>query len=570
MSDTQIKLSQRGFEVDCPFWDNHRVKEAPDRKYSPTDKSWVISVNRANAEYIKETYEPAEIDKEAMRKVNELCDTAPTSQIWPEWFKFKNPPMKCQMEALRKSFPMEEFAYIMDMGTGKSFTAINYGAARCMVGDVTAMLVICDTGGKPVWRKEFELHCPIDYDMYIMEAGMHKQAEAWMEKGTGKFKVLVCGVESLSTGPYAKQVAMAFVKKFATYMIIDESSSIKNPTYKKKGRQSRTHVCWDLGAEATCRAILNGTPIDEGVENFFAQFRFLNWAIIGSKNFTLFKNRYCVLGGFEMRKIIGYNDLGSLFKRLKPYVYEVKITDVEDMPDQVYETVYCVPTPEQNKALAELGDPLMVTEQDDLVLQCETVLERMTRYQQIVGGYFPYDLPEDEKQDLKVSDSKHGIVKMTGRNPKMDGLTDTLGKLAHGRKVVIWARFAPERLDIVQHMEDNHPDEYVHMGSGLTADEKYDIMDRFQTDPTIRYFVTSQQIASKAVTLTAATCSIYYSNTFSYSQRLQSERRTWRKGQKHPCLYIDIIMNTKIDKQILEALKKKKSISDYVMEKLAE
>ncbi len=568
--DTQITLTPTTFTVRCAFWDNHRVKGAPDRKFDPQEKYWVLPLNRANAQYVKETYTPAEIDKHAMGKINDLIDVGPKSQIWPEWFKFKNPPLKCQIEALRKSFPLEEFAYIMDMGTGKSFVAINYGAARAMVGDISAMLVICDSGGKPVWKKEFELHCPIPYNMFIMEAGMHEAARRWMSKPVQGLRVFVVGVESLSVGPYAKIVADEFITEFPTYMIIDESSSIKNPLYKKKGRKSRTHVCWDLGGKAVCRAILNGTPIDEGVENFFAQFRFLNWAIIGSKNFTLFKNKYCVLGGFEMRKIVGYNELGSLFNRLKPYIYEVKITDVEDMPDQVYETIYCTPTPQQKKALSDLGDPLMVTDQGDLHLQCESILERMTRYQQIVGGWFPYDLDEDVLQDLKPSESRHGITKIIGMNPKMEALKDVLMKLGKKRKVVIWARFTPERLDIVQYMEDNHANEYVHMGSGLSADEKYDIMAKFQTDPAIRYFVTSQLIASKAVTLTAATCSIYYSNTFSYSQRLQSERRTWRKGQKYPCLYIDIIMNEKIDKQILQALKQKKSISEYVMEKLSE
>lgn len=509
---------------------------------------------------------------------------------WPEWYKFRPPfteeeqelygfeytgPTKTQMEALRKSFPLDEFAYIMDMGTGKSFVAINYMVAGVQCNRWEAMLIVPETGGKPVWKEQFEMFCPVPYDMFIMESGAQNAAHRWMDqiqmrkRPWDSIPVLVVGVESLSTGPYATEVATRFSKEFKCYMTIDESSSIKNPIYKKRAtRKSRTHVCWDLGAEAEGRSILNGTPIDEGIEDFFAQFRFLNGNIIGSKNFYAFRAKYCRMGGFEMRKIIGYYHLDEFFARINPFLYTVKIEDVEDMPDQLYEQVYIEPTPQMKKALKDLGDPMMTTRQGDKELECESVLERMTRYQQIIGGYFPYDLPPEDLIDRPRSKGTHDIVKLDGRNPKMEALFETVDKLGK-RKVVIWARFSRERIEIVEQFAKRYPGQFVHMGSGLDADEKKVIKDKFQQNKKIRFLITSQQIAAKAQTFTAATAAIYYSNSFSWSQRLQSERRIWRKGQKHPCLYIDIMMNAKIDKQILKALRDKKDISDFVMEQIS-
>ncbi|MDH3375388.1 MAG: DEAD/DEAH box helicase [Gammaproteobacteria bacterium] len=568
MNKTSVYLEDSVFCVVCPVWDNQRAKDIPDRKWSPKNKRWEAPATLSNAKYLADKYRSSEMCNRTIELTHEMIEASKNRPPFPSWYQFKSEPLKCQVEALNRAFKHDEFAYIMDMGTGKTFTAINFGAAKAMMGEINGMLVVCDTTGKPVWRKEFEKFCPIDYDMFVMEQGKQNAANRWINTPSDRFKVLVLGVESLSTGPYAKEVGFNFLSKYTCYMAIDESSSIKNPKYNKKAqRQSRTHVCWDMGGLARFRAILNGTPIEEGVEDFFAQFRFLNWQIIGEKNFTLFKAKYCVMGGFENRKITGYMNLHELFERIAPYIYDVRITDVEDMPGQSYETVYCDPTPEQKKALKELGDPMMTTTQGDLELVCETILERMTRYQQIVGGYFPYDIPAEEKAMLRKSDPRHKVARIKGKNPKMEALFETINHLAPSRKAVVWANFAPERLDIVDECEKRGIS-FVHMGSGLSADEKYDLMEEFQTNDDIKLFITSQKIGAKSVTLHAATCSIYYSNGHSYSQREQSERRIWRKGQKYPCLYIDITMNEKTDLKIIKAHADKKSLAEYVMDEI--
>jgi SNF2 family DNA or RNA helicase len=568
MDRSKVYLENNTFCVTCPFWDNQRAKNIPSRKWFSGRKRWEAPSTLSNAKYIKDKYRDTEMSNDAADLINDLIEQDKNREPFPAWYEFKSPPLKCQEEALGKAFMHDEFAFIMDMGTGKTFTAINFAAAKAMMGEINGVLVVCDTTGKPVWRKEFEKFCPIDYDMFIMEQGKQNQAKRWINQPGDRLKVLVLGVESLSTGPYAKEVGFDFLSKYTCYMPIDESSSIKNPRYNKKAqRQSRTHVCWEMGTMARFRHILNGTPIEEGVEDFFSQFYFLNPQIIGERNFTLFKAKYCILGGFENRKIVGYQDLHNLFDRIAPYLYDVRITDVHDMPGQSFETVYCEPTPEQKRALKELGDPMMTTSQGDLELVCETVLERMTRYQQIVGGYFPYDLTPEEKKELRKSDPRHKVTRIKGKNPKMEALFATIEKLPPSRKTIIWAYFTPERLDIVDECEKRGYS-YIHMRSGLSADEKYDLMEEYQSNPDIKLFLTSQKIGAKSVTLHAATCAIYYSNGHSYSQREQSQRRIWRTGQEYPCLYIDLVMNEKTDLKILKSHRDKKSLADYVMEEI--
>lgn len=53
---------------------------------------------------------------------------------------------------------------------------------------------------------------------------------------------------------------------------------------------------------------------------------------------------------------------------------------------------------------------------------------------------------------------------------------------------------------------------------------------------------------------------IFYSNTFSLEDRLQTEGRIWRTGQTNKCVYIDYIMNSSIDEKVYETLRAKKEL----------
>ena len=71
---------------------------------------------------------------------------------------------------------------------------------------------------------------------------------------------------------------------------------------------------------------------------------------------------------------------------------------------------------------------------------------------------------------------------------------------------------------------------------------------------------------ARGFNLQCAHTTIYYSNTFSMELRQQSEFRTFRMGQKYPCTYIDYT-SCDIDNTIVESLKLKKGLLDYIRDK---
>jgi SNF2 family DNA or RNA helicase len=94
------------------------------------------------------------------------------------------------------------------------------------------------------------------------------------------------------------------------------------------------------------------------------------------------------------------------------------------------------------------------------------------------------------------------------------------------------------------------------------------LVNEFQSDPAKRFFVVNQATGARGLTLTAATLSVYYSNTFSLEDRMQSEDRNHRIGQENEVLYIDLISNLRVDRLISVALANKQDLHHYVNDDL--
>ena len=566
---TNISVVNNVFVAVAPFFDNYRLKSAPDRKWVPAMKHWELPTTSPVAQHLLSRFHPSEFTPEAHAKAVSIKETSgPKYKNFPSDWKFKKyEPLSCQLEALNKGWGLEGFAAFMDMGTGKTFTTVNMAAARYENNQIAGLLVVCPTSIKGVWEEEFEELCPIHYDLWVHESGLDKKTEKFIEGYAKNLKVLVIGVESLSQGG-AYDLALSFVQNHACMMAIDESSTIKTPPKWVKGKykDNRTSRCWSLGSHCKYRVALTGTEITQGIQDLFAQYRFLDTNIIGYKNYTSFRAKYCVMGGFGGKKIIGYANIDELMTKIKPYTYRVKITDVHDMPEQIYEKIYVQPNPEQERVLKDFADPYdMGSTMDGKEIEIQTVLERIIRYQQVVGGFFPYQSTVEKGGKLV---KQYGAEPIPGKNPKLEALIDTIETIDQHRKIIIWARFEPEQRLISEKLKHRYgPESTVLFKGGLSKDERREITSKYQNDDKCRFFV-SGGAGYRGITLTRGTVAFYYSNTFSYDDREQSERRPWRTGQKNAVVYIDLIMKHKIDKQIITAVRQKKDMALFVAEKL--
>jgi SNF2 family DNA or RNA helicase len=541
--------------VQCPGFDAERARAIPQRKFNNKTRTWHAPVTAANVTYIMSRYDREELTDRAaqvLRKQAQQEDERRQARF-PSWFRFKNEPMAHQTEALNKSWGHESFAFLMEMRTGKTFVVINWAAALAMNGDIDTLIVVCPTPIKAVWIDELEKHCPIDYYWHIHEPGQNQATEQVAAARYDRLKVMIFGVEAMSQGSGHTLLHRAALRN-KCMMALDESSRIKN--HKSK----RTERVIEAGESANYRTIMTGTLTTQGIEDIYSQYRFLDEAIVGMKSYYVFQARYCVMGGFEGRKIVGYDNVKELMERIAPYSYQCSTRDVIDPPEEIAETRYVQPTKEQLRLLNELGDPLkMRTQQGDNELEVETILERLTRYQQIVGGHFPYE----------TDDSVYEVEPVEGRNPKLDELVQVIEDLGPDHKVLIWARFRPEIHAITDALTRAHGDGSVAEYHGGNRDVRDSEKRRFQTDPDCRFFVSNQSAGGMGLELSAADTHIYYSNSFSYEDRKQSRFRTDSSEQKAKnILVVDLIMDHKTDHMIVSAIQNKTDVANYVRAEL--
>ncbi len=546
------------FIVNCEFFDNARAKGAPTSIFDKTMGHWILPHTSANAKYINDSYKDREIGITARAAMLEFLHKKEkqADKDFPAHFKFKTQPRPYQMDALNKAYGMDEFAFIMEMRTGKSFVDINLTSQYFLEGKIKNWLIVTFPGAiKSTWNLQLKEHCPIPYNAKLMQSGAKKKLEDWIDTPYDELKVLIVGIESLSNGS-GPQLIERFASSADTKFTIDESTCIKNPKAKTKSkRRTRSSLCWDVGGISKIRTILTGTPITQGVEDLYSQYRFLNWQILGFKSYFAFRNRHCIMGGFEGRKIIGFVGVDKIVAKIAPYSYQITTKEAIGLPKEITDTVMVEPSTEQHRLLKELGNPYdMCTSIGDKELEVETILERMIRYQQIVGGHFPWN------------ENKETRIEPLSTNPKLDALTGIIETIPISEKIIIWARFIPE----VEAIAELFPDSITFIG-GMTDEYREKAQVEFMKPDGPRFWIATQQASARGIELASASVHIFYSNSFSYDERKQASMRTNSSHQKSDSiLYIDICMNHKIDRHIIEVLRNKQNVAEYIQKAIGD
>ena len=318
-------------------------------------------------------------------------------------------------------------------------------------------------------------------------------------------------------------------------LVVDESSRIKRPGAK------RTKFITKVGKQAKYRRILTGTPVTKGPEDVYSQFAFLDPYILGYESFYSFRARYCIMGGYENRQIVAYENVDELTKNIEGHSYRILKKDCLDLPDKIYQRAYVDLSESQRNLYNRVRDDWVAHYQSETI-EAPEAITRLLRLQQITCGWFPTENP----------------IPIDNKNPRLELLKELLGDI--DSKVIIWARFRAD-LELI---ESELGSSAVSYHGGVSNDARAHAVEAFQKDPKIKYFVGQPQSGGIGLTLTAASYAIYYSNSFDLEVRLQSEDRCHRIGTTKNVTYIDIEANKTIDKKIIRALRDKKSLADMI------
>lgn len=488
---------------------------------------------------------------------------------------FKTKPLKHQLEAFTISKDSKAFAYLCEQGTGKSKIAIDKTAYLYGKGQVDAFLIIAPNGVHRNWIiNEIPKHMP-DYAQAVSAwyaSSMKVNERIAFDKlyEPGNFlRVLAVNIEAVSTEKGRKAIEK-FLRTFNVHLLVDESSKIKHYTTQ------RTKHLIKLGKLAKFKTIATGTPVTQSPLDLFSQFLFLDEHILHTSSFYAFKARYAVLldesspilrhikqrtGGRHTPQIVAtdkegrplYKNLEELQKLIGPYSYRVLKKDCLDLPEKVYQRRYFELDPEQRRIYKDIKDNLRI-EFSDGNFEAMNKLTAVLRLQQVTCGLTPLG-EETGIQIVPIFDSPE-------KNPRINTLMELLEEVTG--KVIIWARFKMDIKQIHAMLEKEYPGETVLYYGEVSAYDRSLAVERFQNDPKIRFFVGTQSSGGTGLTLTEANTVVYYSNTFSLEDRLQSEDRAHRIGQKNNVTYYDIEAVDSVDSRIVSALRMKKDVANLI------
>jgi len=466
-------------------------------------------------------------------------------------YKFKTKPYGHQITALEKSWNKETYAYFMEMGTGKTKVLIDNLAMLYDKGKVNGALIIAPKGVVGTWySQEIPTHLPthIEKVPVLWKANINQKQQDKLDllfKTSEDLHILIMNVEALSTDK-GKVFAAKFLRSHNTMMVVDESTTIKNPKAK------RTKNIVALSELSSYRRILTGSPVTKNPLDLYSQCEFLDPYLLDFTSYYAFRNRYAemkdaYIGGRTISLVSGFKNLPELAETLKAFSYRVLKSECLDLPDKIFIKRQIALTSEQNKVYKQMKEQALA-EMNGKQVTTVNVLTQLMRLHQITCGHFAAD--DGSIQEIK--------------NNRLSELLEVLEEIEG--KAIIWAHYQYDVKNIIREIKKIHGPCSVVDYYGLTPhDERQDNISKFQDDPRCRFIVGTPSTGGYGITLTAANTVIYYSNGYDLEKRLQSEDRAHRIGQHKPVTYVDILAEETVDEKIVKALRKKVNIASEVL-----
>ena len=222
----------------------------------------------------------------------------------------------------------ESFALFMEMGTGKSKVILDTASYLYDNGKIDTLLIVAPKGAYRNWHlNEIPSHLAnhIIYRYAIWSASPRKKEKQYLEdivRAGDELRIVIMNVEAFSS-PKGVKWATSFLNTSRAMMVIDESTTIKNPTAK------RTKAIIKLGTMAKYRRILTGEPVTRDPLDLYSQCEYLDEFHLGFSSFYTFRNRYAImvnmnLGNRSFKKVTGFQRMDELNDLLRKFSFRVK------------------------------------------------------------------------------------------------------------------------------------------------------------------------------------------------------------------------------------------------------
>ena len=426
----------------------------------------------------------------------------------------------------------------MEMGTGKTRVAIDVAFSR---PNCYRVLVVCPKAVVPVWRENLEKFAGdkrwVCWDR--QKGTIEKKAEdlkEFLHKPAQK-QFVVINYDSVWRGKMGDLV----IRSCFQMVILDESHRAK-----AAGSKVSKYLAM-LGKRTKYKMCLSGTPMANSPLDVYGQYRFLNPEIFGT-NHAKFLYKYAIMGGPEMRFVIGYKNQIELKNKFQSIAYTCKMSDISSrikLPDSLPPVAMYVDLPSQDMRTSHILAKEFVAECGTGHVVVNNVLTKLVRLQQITSGFCVTS--ESVFDDPKVQELN---------TAKEDMLAEILGDMDKNDNVVVFCLYTHDIVAIRDAARQ------VDRNCFELSGRKNEINDWKKSKGAV--FAVQIQAGAEGVDMTISNHAIYFSIPHSMALYNQSKARLYRPGQNRPVAFMHLLARGTIDESLYKTLLRKEDMIEAI------
>jgi SNF2 family DNA or RNA helicase len=507
-------------------------------------------------------------------------------------------PYAHQIVGIRKLVEEPVVGLFDEMGAGKTKQVIDAAQVLFTRGVINRVLIIAPASVRFVWfdQELGELSKHLWNSLPARVTLFHGKTREWKtsDEPTNFLHFLITNYEFIRARQRLYQMIHFAGQK--TMLVLDESSAVKSYGAEQ------TKACAELRKLCHRVVLLNGTPIANSPKDMFSQGQLLSKKILECKTYYNFRARYGIMGGWQGRQVIQWQNLDDLQRRFAPYVLRRLKEDCLDLPKKLPSVMLTAALTEKTwKVYKEMREEMIVWLTNTVISTASQAAVKGMRLAQVTSGFLggvhdsglepdllsaeteprPDFIPAtvdrlDEQQYAFHAEGPGGPLEpiQSLSTEKLDVVVEWLEnqlEADENLKLLIWCRFRPELDRMYAVLMDNARLQLGRIWGGQKKDEREQALRLLdpRTMPKGPVVVLgTPSSGSMGLNLTGAHTVVYMSNDYSLKTRLQSEDRVHRPGQVHPVSYFDVVATgptgqKTIDHAIIKALRNKNDLATW-------
>jgi len=440
-------------------------------------------------------------------------------------------PRAVQAEAIRQQGGKKKFGHWLEQGLGKTALGLN----QFIDSDDTEIgIVVCPNSLKLDWTL-----APAEWGVPWMPVGYWPRDPLPSDQSYMLYSINYEAVREKDT----LKVLIKLFERRSCYLIIDESTSIKNP------QTSTFRAVIELAKRAPELVELNGTPLTQDVRDYYGQLRVLGR--LNGMEAVVFKNRFAEMGGYFNRECVGVRNEEELGRILNSCTFRALKKDWrKDLPPKIYKTTHLEMSKRQRQHYAEMMEEFFTVIEGEEI-SADMVIAQMGKLRQISSC-------------VVLNHGKEIFFEQPKDNPKLQAALQIAGTTP-GKVIISYHHRACGAMLYEAFSKAKLCPAWIK--GGMKPEHIVEQKRMFNEGPRCRVLIGQQSATARGHTLMGGEgldrCStmVFFENDFSYYWRSQMEDRNYGRDEKDQGTVVYDLVCSPMDQITVDALTGKKDLA---------